>query len=136
MRTGRLFLQTMHKFCLFCFRNMLSLVLSGVLPSIFPGLPHPHRRITPGGTVKPSPGLTASMMPVSHGRHHKAMSYESTAFFIGNEYDGRSTLIFGDVEAGESGSFHLSFRGATTMLQPFFLPRGLCQFVFSPLFRQ
>lgn len=39
------------------------------------------------------------MYPVSHGRHHKSSSYESSAFFIDNEETGRSFLIFGDVEA-------------------------------------
>lgn len=38
-------------------------------------------------------------MPLSHGRHHANTCYESSAFFINNEVDGRSVLIFGDVEA-------------------------------------
>lgn len=49
-------------------------------------------------SVKPSKGLSASIMPLSHGIHHQGTSYESSAFFLENNATGKSILIFGDVE--------------------------------------
>ena len=55
----------------------------------------------PETTAQPCKGLSASIMPLSHGRHHKDKLYESSAYFIENEHSGKSFLVFGDVEAGE-----------------------------------
>lgn len=49
-------------------------------------------------TISPSKGLSASIVPLSHGIHHQGSPYESSAFFVNNEATGRSLLIFGDVE--------------------------------------
>lgn len=48
--------------------------------------------------MKPVKGLSASIMPLSHGIHHQGSPYESSAFFLDNDSTGKSLLIFGDVE--------------------------------------
>lgn len=57
-----------------------------------------HTSTEYGKTVQPSKGLTASIMPVSHGQHPHGTPYESSAYFIQNDRTKKEFLIFGDVE--------------------------------------
>lgn len=49
-------------------------------------------------SVHPVKGLSASIMSLSHGKHHQGSQYESSAIFLESNTTNQSLLIFGDVE--------------------------------------
>ncbi|CAD6586607.1 MAG: 3',5'-cyclic-nucleotide phosphodiesterase pde1 [Cyphobasidiales sp. Tagirdzhanova-0007] len=63
------------------------------------GMPYVWRTVVPQANFRPCKGLSASFMPLSHGNHPNQTPYESSAYFINSDHDGKSFLILGDVEA-------------------------------------